>query len=262
MALVGLWFAAMGGAFWSYDGWGNVAYVGGEIKNANKNLPRAIILGVGIVMTVYLLVNLAYMYVLPLRDVMHAPENRVASLMMSTVAGKGGAVFIALLIVLSTFDTVNSTILTNGRVYYAMAMEKLFWKRASYVHPQYHTPSVSLWLQGGWAVVLLISGSFDLITSMYVFVNWLFYFLIPVALFILRFRDKRSQANATTFRVPLYPILPIFFALFTAAYVVQTFLLDIKAFSIGASPTIQSLMGLLLVAAGLPFYLRLRARRR
>jgi APA family basic amino acid/polyamine antiporter len=166
---------------------------------------------------------------------------------------------VAGLILLSTFDTVNSSILTNGRVYYAMACEGLFWKPAAKVSVAHRTPAISLWLQGGWAIILLISGSFDLITSMYVFVNWLFYFLIPVALFIIR-RRKAANTPAPTFTVPLYPWLPLAFALFTFAYVVQTFLADVQGYQAGEQPSIKSLMGLLLVLLGAPFLLILKHR--
>jgi APA family basic amino acid/polyamine antiporter len=259
LSLMALCFTAMGGAFWSYDGWGNVGYIGGEIRNPQKNLPLSILLGVGIVITTYLLVNLAYLYVLPLSIIGSAPGDRVATSLMNSVAGSSGVMIVSALILLSTFDTVNSSILTNGRVYYAMAIEGLFWKPAGRVSVAHQTPAVSLWLQGAWSIVLLVSGSFDLITSMYVFVNWLFYFLIPVALFIIRYKE-RSTVQSPAFKVPFYPWLPLTFALFTFAYVVQTFIADVQGYQAGEQPSIKSLMGLLLVLAGAPFLLLLKRR--
>lgn len=254
-----IWFTSMGAAFWAYDGWGNISYVGGEVRDAQKNLPRAILLGTSIVIGVYLLVNLAYLYVLPMADVASAPGNRVASAMMNSVLGSTGVLAIALLILLCTFDTVNSSILANARVYFAMGNEGLFWKRAGEAHPRFHTPAIALWLQGGWAIVLLVSGSFDLITSMYVFVNWLFYLLIPMSLFILRTREKKLlPLGDRVFRVPFYPILPIVFAVFTFAYLIQTLVSDIQAYQAHAQPAIKSVMGLSLVLLGAPFYFYLK----
>ncbi len=259
----GLWLVAMGGAFWSYDGWGNAAYVGGEIRDAKKNLPRAILMGITIVMAIYLLVNLAYLYVLSATGVASAPGDRVASSLMNAVVGSQGAMLIAGLVVLSTFDTVNCSVLTNARVYFAMANEGLFWKPVGVVHPKYHTPSRSLWLQGGWASILVVTGSFDLITSMYVFVNWLFYFLIPVALLILRERDRRNpnlSNQKEIFQTPFYPVLPLLFAAFTLTYVVYTLIADIQGFRAGTQPCIRSLMGLLLVLGGAPVLWAVRRR--
>ncbi|MEK6579470.1 MAG: amino acid permease, partial [Bdellovibrionota bacterium] len=257
---ISLWFLAMGGAFWAYDGWGNIAYVGGEVRNPKKNLPLAILLGTGLVIAIYVLVNLAYIYVLPIEQIGDAPGNRVASSMMNTVLGQRGVTLIAALILLSTFDTVNSSILTNARVYFAMAKDRLFWDGAGVVHPTRHTPSASLWLQGLWSVILLVSGSFDLITSMYVFVNWAFYLMIPISLFVLR---KRKQGEyGDTFKVPFYPLLPLGFALFTAVYLIQTLVVDIQAYRAHTQPCIKSLMGIALVLSGLPFYIYLRNSRK
>ncbi len=259
ISLLTLCFTAMGGAFWAYDGWGNVAFIGGEIRNAQKTLPRAIVMGVGIVMSTYLAVNLAYLYVLPLANIANAPGDRVASLLMNTVLGSYGTLIVALLILLATFDTVNSTILTNARVYFAMANEGLFFKAAGQISPKHHTPAFSLWMQCAWSIVLLVSGSFDLVTSMYVFINWLFYFLIPVALFIWRKRPL-GRFDAT-FKVPFYPWLPLIFAIFTFAYVVQTFVGDVQAYQAGEQPTVKSLMGLILVLLGTPVLLYLRRQK-
>lgn len=259
MSLVAIWFTSMSAAFWAYDGWGNISYVGGEVKNAQKNIPRAILIGTSIVVTVYLLVNLAYLYVLPMSAVGSAPGDRVASAMMNSVLGSRGVFAIALLILLCTFDTVNSSILANARVYFAMGKEGLFWKRAGEAHPKHHTPATALWLQCTWSIILLVSGSFDLITSMYVFVNWLFYLLIPTSLFILRAREKKQLTlNTHIFRTPAYPWIPIVFAVFTFAYLVQTLISDIQGYNAHTQPAIKSIMGLALVLLGTPLYLFLK----
>ena len=127
--------AALSSAFWSYDGWGTVANIGDEVKEPEKNLPRAIILGSICFIALYLLMNLAYLYVLPVHELGLAPDDRVASSMASKLLGHTGGVVIALLVLLSTFDTVNSSILTCGRIFYAMAREGLFLKSVAEVHP-------------------------------------------------------------------------------------------------------------------------------
>ncbi len=260
VGIAAIWFAAMGGAFWAYDGWGNVAYVGGELKDAQRNLPRAIILGTGIVIAVYLLMNLAYLRVLPMDALATAPGDRVASAVMGAVSGRAGMAIVAALIMLCTFDTVNSSILTNARVYFAMAREGLFFERAGRVSPRYGTPAWSLGMQCFWALVLLLTGSFDLITSMYVFVNWLFYLLIPIAVFMLRARDGRSSRTAPTFRVPLYPWMPLGFVAFTLAYTIGTLASDFEGYRAGTQPMIKSLVGLLMVLAGTPLLIWLQGR--
>ncbi|MEK7690057.1 MAG: amino acid permease, partial [Bdellovibrionota bacterium] len=229
---------ALSGAFWSYDGWGAVAYIAGEVKEPTRTIPRAILLGTAIFMSLYLLVNLAYLYILPIDQLGAVASDRVASAVVSSFAGPLGASLIAGLIVLSTFDTVNGTILTNGLVYYAMAQRGLFWKRAGAVHPDHGAPSWALWCQGLWAATLLLSGSFDLVTSMYVFVNWALYAMMGISVFVLR---RRNPGAARPFRIPGYPWVPAIYVLFAVTYVVFTWFANRQA----------SIIGVLLVLTGL-----------
>jgi APA family basic amino acid/polyamine antiporter len=238
-------------AFWAYDGWGNVTNLGGEVKNPQRTIPRAVILGTLTFISVYLLMNLAYFYILPVDVVANAPGDRVASLMVSTVIGGAGGVLVAALIMLSTFDTTNSSILSNARVYYAMANHGVFTPKAAAVHPKYHTPHVALLLQGIWAVTLVLTGSFGLLLDMYIFVNWLLYVFMALGVFILR---KRNPNAERPFRTPGYPLVPLVFILFATTYVVVTLVTDIQAYNAGERPILQSVTGLVLVLAGLPFY--------
>src|ERR1051325_11460165 len=188
-SLIGAFALAMSGAFWSYDGWGNVAYIAGEVREPQRTIPRAIITGSMVFISLYVVVNLAYFYILSVQGVANAPGDRVASQMMLSVVGPGAAGIIAVLLMLSAFDTTNSSVLTNARVYYAMAHNRLFYKPAATVHHKFQTPHVALILQGAWSIILLVTGSFDLITSMYVFVNWMLYLLMASAVFVLRKRN-------------------------------------------------------------------------
>ncbi|HEY3874575.1 MAG TPA: amino acid permease, partial [Candidatus Kapabacteria bacterium] len=208
--LIGMIALAMSGAFWSYDGWGNIAYVAGEVREPQQTIPQAIIRGTIIFIVLYLVVNLAYFYILGVSGVANAPDDRVASQMIFAVAGSGGAGIIAAIMMLSAFDTTNSTVLTNARVYYAMARNGLFVRKSAKVHEKFQTPHIALILQGAWSIMLLMTGSFDLITSMYVFVNWVLYDLMAIAIFVLR---KRKPDAERPFSVPGYPWVPIIFVL-------------------------------------------------
>lgn len=257
--LIGAIALAMSGAFWSYDGWGNAAYIAGEVREPQKIIPRAIILGTLTFIGLYLVVNLAYFYILSVGGVANAPGDRVASQMVFAVVGSGGAGIIAVIMMLSAFDTTNSTVLTNARVYYAMARNGLFYRKSEEVHKKFQTPHIALFLQGGWSIILLVTGSFDLIVSMYVFVNWVLYALMAIAVFILR---KRRPSAERPFSVPGYPWVPAIFVLFASAYVIITLVTDIQAYQAGTQPLIRSVTGMALVLTGLPFYYYWRWKRR
>lgn len=250
-ALLGAMSAALSGAFWSYDGWGNVSYIAGEVREPSRTIPRAILLGSAFCIGLYLLMNVAYLYILPIEVLGGVASDRVASTLASHLLGGRGAMLIAALIMLSTFDTANSSILTNARVYFAMAGDQVFWKPAGRIHPRYQTPHVALACQGAWAIILLLSGSFDSITSMYVFVNWALYVLMAAGLFILRWRNPDAKR---VFSTPGYPWIPGAFILFSLLFVAVTLFNDIHAYHVGSQPLIKSLAGVLLVLTGMPLY--------
>lgn len=249
--LIGIVAVALSGAFWAYDGWGTVAYLAGEVKEPSKTIPRAILLGSFIFITLYMIVNLAYLYILPIGMMGHVEGDRVASAMATNVIGGIGGVLIAALIMLSTFDATNSTILTNARCYFAMAKASLFWRKTGEVHPRFKTPHVSLMMQGAWAIVLLFSGSFWTIIDMYVFVNWIVYVLMAIGVFIMRRRHPGAQRS---FRVPGYPVVPALFVLFAITFVTLSLVTDIQNFQDGKQEFLNSVMGLLMVISGLPLY--------
>lgn len=242
----------MAGSFWAYDGWGTICYLSDEVHNPRRNIPAAILVGTTLVIGLYVLMNYAYTVALPIELIGNVEGDRVATAAMRTVFGTTGAVLISALIAMSTFDCTNATITTNGRVYHTMAHAKMFWHGAGRVHARNETPHVSLWLQGSWALILLFSGSFDILISMYVFVNWLMYAALGGALIIAR-RRKLGEAEAT-FRTPFYPYLPILFIAFALFYLVFTLIADITAFSRGQQPFLKSVAGLVLLAFGIPFY--------
>lgn len=237
-------FAAMLAAFWAYEGWASVGYLGAEIKNANRNLPLALVMGVVFVMVTYVAINFTYLYVLPIDTLIqsHQTQNTIAAvLVVKEFLGSGGMLFISILILFTTFGCTNSTVLPPPRLYYAMAKDGLFFKWAAYIHPKYHTPSKAFIAQAIWASVLVLSGSFDQLTDMLVFASFIFFGAITLAVFILRIKQPNTPRP---YKAWGYPIIPGLFLLFCIA------LVGITIFS---KPR-EALLGLGLMATGIPFY--------
>lgn len=243
-SFVAVFFSAMLAAFWAYEGWITLSFIGGEIKNPNRNLPLAILFGMLGVIAIYLSVNFTYMYVLPAGDLIavHESQNQVAAIaVIERIIGPIGRLLIAALIIVSTFGCTNTTILLAARLYYKMAQNKEFFKAAGEVQPRFHTPGNALLMQGVWAAVLILSGSFDQLTDMLIFASFIFYGLCAFGVFILR---RRNGGAPSTYRVPLYPVLPALFVMFCIALVVITMY----------NRPGESLFGLVLILTGAPFY--------
>lgn len=232
-------FAAMLSAFWAYDGWATISFISGEIKNPKKNLPIAIMSGVAIAMTLYILINFAYMQVLPMEKLAAVGQNQIgASVVAETLIGSSGKILISLLIMISVFGTLNALILGHSRVHFRMAQEKYFFKNVEKVHPKFQTPYVALLYTMVWSSVLVVSGTFDILTDMVIFAGFLFYALIAVALI------KMKRNGTIQVKVIGYPVIPILFILFSTALIINTFYIHF----------LQSLIGLGLVLIGVPFY--------
>jgi len=251
---------AMSGAFWAYDGWINVTYMSGEIRNVQRNLPRAMAIAVLIIIAVYTCVNVAYIYIIPVAEMAGKYRAAQASGGSYIVAidvagnflGRYGGAAIAIAIMVSTFGAVNGTTMMSARVYFAMARERLFFRSLGEVHPRFHTPGNSLLAQGAWASLLVLSGSFDQLTDMLIFVNWIFYALGAVSVFTLR---RRMPDAPRPYTVWGYPATTIIFIAFASIYVLFTLYTDIVNYRNGSSPLVNSLMGLVWVALGIPGYL-------
>jgi APA family basic amino acid/polyamine antiporter len=245
---------AMAGAFWAYDAWINITYMSGEIKNVQKNLPRAMAITVGIVIVVYVLINLAYIYVIPVSTMAakYSESYLVAVDVADSFLGRWGGALIAVAIMISTFGAVNSIAMMSSRVYFAMSREKLFFRRLGNIHPRYRTPGAALIVQGCWASVLVFSGTFDQLTDMLIFVSWIFYAMAAASVFTLR---KRMPGAPRPYKVWGYPLTPIIFVLFASVYIVFTLYSDISNYVSGKAPIINSVMGLFWVALGVPGYI-------
>lgn len=241
--------AAISGAFWGYDGWNNITFVAGEIKDPQQNIPKSLFTGLILCIVIYALITLAYCYVLPIDAV--AASSMVAPDAAAVVMGGLGGAFIALMVIISTFGTTNGNILATARVSFAMAQEKRFFAFAGKVHPRYQTPGNALWLHGLWTSMLVLSGSFDMLTDMLIFISWLFYGMSAAGIFVLR---KKLPHAPRPYKVWGYPVVPGIFVAFTLFFLVATLVNDIRLYNAGKTAIINSLLGLLLTALGVPLY--------
>jgi basic amino acid/polyamine antiporter, APA family len=238
--------AAMLSAFWAYDGWSNISFITGEIKNPKRNIPIAIMSGVAIAMLLYVLANAAYMHVLPLSALRAVDQTQIgAAVVAETLLGKGGQTLLVALIMVSVFGSLNGIILAHARIYFRMAQGNFFFKNAAKVHPVHRTPSVALIYTMVWSCVLVVSGTFDLLTNMVIFVGFLFYGLIAVALF------KMKRNGSIKAKVIGYPVIPAVIMLFSLALVINTIV----------TQPIQSLIGLGLVLSGVFFYFYFKSKK-
>ncbi|HEY4341336.1 MAG TPA: amino acid permease [Steroidobacteraceae bacterium] len=205
--------AAMIGALFAMDAWNNVGFAAGELKDPKRDLAFAMVTGVCIVVVLYLLANLAYLSSLTLPGIANAPQDRVATAALQAMFGDAGLTVMAAAIMISTFGCNNGLILAGARVFYAMARDGLFLKRAALLHRRYQTPSFALWIQAAWTCALCLSGTYSQLLDYVMFAAVLFYLLTAIGLFVLRVRRKDA---ARPVKVPLYPFLPALYVLLTA----------------------------------------------
>jgi APA family basic amino acid/polyamine antiporter len=252
LALVMAIVAALQGAFWAYDGWMKAAFISGEVKNPQRVVPPALVYGMLIVTAIYLALSAAYCWMLP-ADVMAYSKLVAADAAEKAIAG--GGKWISLLVMISTFGTTNAVILTSSRVYYSMAEHSTFPKFLARVHPRFHTPTAALIAQGIWGVVLVFSGTFDMLTDTLIFVAWIFYSAVTFGVFILR---KKEPNTPRSFKTPGYPIVPALFVLCGTVFLILTVYSDISAYraavAAGKPALINSALGAALVLLGTPIY--------
>jgi len=244
--------AALQGAFWAYDGWNKLTYIAGEIKEPQRNLPRGLVIGMLAVTGIYIVMNLAYAYVLPI-DVMARSKLVAADVAERCFAGGGR--WIAAAVMVSTFGTANSVILATARVYFSMARRGAFPRFLGGAHPRFRTPAASLVVQGIWSALLLLSGTFDTLTDTLIFVSWIFYAAGAYGVFVLR---RKEPEAARPYRVPGYPFVPAVFVVFAVLYLAFTIYNDVAGYrqsiSAGRPAMINSAFGAALVLVGAPIY--------
>jgi len=238
-ALFSAFFGAMLSAFWAYDGWTNISFVTGEIKDPKRNVPIAIIAGIAIAMTLYVLLNYTFMQVLPLSELAAIDENNIAAAVVAgAIMGKTGTTVISILIMVSTFGALNACIIVYPRVYYRMAQENFFFKKVANVHPAFRTPYVSLIVSMFWSMALVLTGTFDMLTNLVIFAGFFFYMLLALGLMLLK------RKGIITKKVIGYPVLPVIIILFSIALIANTVIVQPE----------QSLAGLILLLSGVPVY--------
>ncbi len=241
---------AMISILFAYDGWTDSTYVGGEIVNPRRNFPFAILGGTLIVVGIYVLANFAYFTVLTPAEV--AQHEAVGSEMMRRVLGDWGSRALAVLVAVSTFGCVSSSVLTGPRVTLAMAADGLFWKRAAHVNERRGTPDVALWLQGVLSVVWLgCARGFEDVSGWFVTTSWVFYGLTIAAVFVQRKREREGRLDVPPYRSPFHPWTAVLFILVTAAIIAS----DLSATGWRAAA------GLTVAALGFPVYSLMQRRR-
>ena len=242
-----LLFVAFGAALvpimFTYGGWQNLNYIAEEIKEPQRNIPIAAIVGTVVVVAVYGLVNFVY-----LRTLGHgglANTMTPAADTVNAILGTAGDRLIALTIAISTFGFLDLTMLAPTRVYYAMAADGVFFDRVAKLHPRYQTPSLAIILQTGWAILLLLSGTYAQLVDYDVFADWIFFGLAAASLFVFRKRYPLADRPEGTYATPGYPILPALFVL-VAVWIVASVL--------WTNP-VRSGWGVAILATGVPAYL-------
>jgi basic amino acid/polyamine antiporter, APA family len=210
---------ALVSALWAFDGWADLSFVAGEVENPRYNLPRALIGGTLAVIVIYLLANIAYLAVLPVDQI--RVSRLVAADVAQRVMGAPGAVFVAATVVLSTFGTLNGSLLTSPRIFFAMAADRLLLRRVAAVHPRYGTPYVAIVLSALLGICFVLLRTFEQLADTFVTAIVPFYALGVASVFTLR----RQQKFQPSFRVPLYPIVPALFVLATV-YLLVNALID------------------------------------
>ncbi len=250
---------AQSGSLFSADSWHDITFAAGEVKDPRRTLPRALVLGTVTVIVLYLLVNVAYLCVLPLSAIQHAPADRVATAMMAAVYPRTGKILMALAIMVSTFGCINSMVLAGPRAYYAMARDRLFFRAASRLN-RVRVPGWSLWLQGAWAALLVLPRTYNPVTHQYgnLYSNLLDYVISAALIFyiltiagLIRLRRARPDAERP-YKAPGYPVVP-------GLYIVGAGAILLALFAYRPATTWP---GLLIVLCGLPVYWALSTSQR
>jgi len=238
---------AMVGALFSADAWNNVTFTAAEVRNPRRNLPLALGVGTGSVCLLYIACNFVYLRLLPLQAIQNAPEDRVATAAAAVIFGPIAVQLMAAAIMIATFGCINGMVLAGARVYYAMALDGLFFKPAARVDPVHHTPVASLAVQCVWACLLTLTGTYSDLLDYVIFAVLLFYILTIAGIFVLR---RNRPELSRPYRAFGYPVLP-------ALYIVLASVIEILLLLYKPNYTWP---GLIIVLLGLPVYFIWRRR--
>ena len=210
---------ALVSVLWAFDGWADLSFVGGEVKDPRRVLPRALILGTLAVIVIYLLANLAYLAVLDVEQIRRS--RLVAADVAQQLLGSIGVAFVSMTVMVSTFGTLNGSLLTSPRIFFAMAADRLFFRKVAAVHPRYETPYVAIGMSALLGVLFVLLRTFEQLADTFTTAIIPFYALAVAAIFVLRKRPGYSPS----FRVPLYPIVPLLF-IFATIFLLANALID------------------------------------
>ena len=224
---------------WAFDGWNNVNFVAGEIKNPRRNLPLALILGTLGITLLYVLVNYIYLYALPMRETIGVV--RIAEKATGALFGSSTGTIISALVIVSVFGSLNGSILVGPRVYYAMAKDGLFFRKVAHVHPRFRTPGFSILIQAIWASLLTLLGTFEQIFTFTMFIAIAFWVAATAAVFTLR---KKRPDLPRPYKTWGYPVVPAIFIIASCGILLNTLL----------EKPVEALAGLLLTGLGIPCY--------
>lgn len=239
--------AAMVSALWAYDGWNNMPMIAGEIKNPKRNVPISLILGMFTVLILYGLINLAYFYVLPASEVMNSYSDHfrealpVVTKALEAATGGGFTTFMSVLFVISALGALNGSMMSSARVPFAMASDGLFFSWLAKIHSKTRVPVIALIVQCILACILAAWGKFDKLTDYVVFSSWIFYAMVTASIFKVR---KKRNPQDDSYKVWGYPWMPLIFIALATLLLINT---------VYASPR-ETIIGLLLIGAGIPFY--------
>jgi len=234
--------AAMLGALWAYDGWNNVSYMAGEVKHPERNLPLALIASMLIIITLYVIVNLSYYYVMTPTEVASvSATTSVAAESIKRVLGPVALTLMAGVMLLSSWGSLQTSILGTARIPYAMARDGVFFQSLCRVSKGTRVPVIALIVQCIWAAVLAVSGKFDQLTDLAIFAFWLFYGMVTASVFVFRRREPDAPRPYRTWG---YPVVPALFVLVTIYLILSTLW----------NAPLLSAIGLIIILAGLPVY--------
>jgi basic amino acid/polyamine antiporter, APA family len=202
---------------WAYDGWADLSFASGEVRDPQRNLPRAIIFGTAAIIVIYLMTNIAYLYVNPIASV--AQSRLVAADTMLALFGRAGVVLVSMFVMISSFSSLNGSMLASPRIFFAMADDGLFFERIARVHPRYRTPYVAILLAAVLGMALVLSRSFESLTDTFVLAIWPFYALGVAAIYRLR---RLRPDLPRPYRAIGYPIVPAVFVISVVAFVINS----------------------------------------
>jgi APA family basic amino acid/polyamine antiporter len=231
--------AAMVACLMAYNGWTYISFVAGEIRDPHRNLPRALALAMAVVIAIYLLANVAYLRILSVPEI--AASDRVGATLATSTLGAAGPGILSIIVLISIIGAVNGCIITGARIPFAQARDGLFFGFLGRLHPRFHTPSAAILVQGVWASVLLVSGSYDTLYSYTIIAAWIFYTMTVAAVFVLR----RKFPNAPRpYRMWGYPYTLIVFVAVSIWFILNSFV----------TQPVPSCWALVIAGSGIPAY--------